>query len=152
MKIAWIYLDKRGATIAALKDYTAMEHILLNHADDVAEAQARKTSIKTGPVRITSNSRNPQGAETRLAATLDAIDLLEERYRGALEYMAWFQPAWDVLSADEQFVLTAFYKCDDDADGDMTKSICDHYHIERTSAFKRKNRALAHLSALLYGC
>ncbi|MDL2317713.1 hypothetical protein LJC74_01280 [Eubacteriales bacterium OttesenSCG-928-A19] len=151
MRIEWVYLDKRAATVAALKDLSAMEFILLNYKDDAEEAQARKTSVKTGPVRITSNSRNPQGAETRLAATLDTIDLLSERYFGALEYMAWFKPAYDMLSADEQYLLTTFYAGGDTSSTDCVELICDHFHIERSTAYNKKNRALSHLVSLLYG-
>lgn len=150
MKIEWKYLDKRAATIAALKDFSAMEFVLLNYEDDEAEAQARKTSIKTGPVRLTANSRNPQGAETRLAATLDAIDLLAERYRSALEYMVWFRPAWDALSENDQYLLGTFY-AGDGSNTECVEQICQHFLIERSSAYNKKNRALARLAALLYG-
>jgi len=64
--------------------------------------------------------------------------------------MAWFRPAWDGLTEDEQFVLNEFYLCDD-AQEDAIGNICDRYHIERTSAYKKKSRALARLAILLYG-
>ena len=46
-------------------------------------------------------------------------------------------------------MLETFYD-----EGDQTGSIydiCDHFNIERSSAYNRKNRAVAHLSVLLFG-
>ena len=68
----------------------------------------------------------------------------------AVEYMAWFQPAWEKLSSDEQYVLQTFY-ADEDAQTSAVYAIADHFHIERSSAYKRKNRALAKFAILLFG-
>ena len=34
---------------------------------------------------------------------------------------------------------------------DSVGEICERFHIERTSAYKRKDRALSRLTLLLYG-
>jgi hypothetical protein len=94
---------------------------------------------------------DPHAGETRLAASLDEIDVLKERYRRALEYMEWFCPAWDALTDDEQFVLSEFYQDDESTQTDTIGNICDRFHIERTSVYKRKGRALTKLATLLYG-
>ena len=73
-----------------------------------------------------------------------------ERYRQAAEYMTWFRPAWKKLSSDEQYVLQTFY-ADEDAQTSAVYAIADHFHIERSSAYKRKNRALAKFAILLFG-
>jgi len=75
---------------------------------------------------------------------------LRERYRQAVEYMDWFKPAWDELSEDEQYVLETFYQNDGSQTG-AVYDICDYFHVERSSAYNRKNRALDHLTTLLYG-
>ena len=77
----------------------------------------------------------------------DEIDTLGERYRQALDFCSWFFPAWDQLSEDERFVLSTFY---DGAD-DPADLVADRFCIERRSAYNKKNRALSHLSMLLYG-
>lgn len=151
MTIAWIYLDKKTAAIDALKDYASMEYIIQNHPDEVEDVRDRMTappsSVPTGMQR----QKDPHVTETRLAASLDEIDVLKERYRRALEYMEWFRPAWDALTEDEQYVLSEFYQSDDYKQIDAVGNICDRFHIERSSAYKKKNRALEHFSLLLYG-
>jgi len=151
MKIAWIYLDKKTAAIDALKDCSSMEYIIQNHADEVKDVRDRMTALPSGVPAGLPRQKNPHAAETRLASSLDEIDVLKERYRRALEYMEWFRPAWDALTDDEQFVLSEFYLNDDGKQIDAVGNICGRFHIERSSAYKKKNRALEHLTTLLYG-
>ena len=55
------------------------------------------------------HAHNPQAGEERILNGIEEIDILKERYRQAVEYMEWFQPAWDQLSEDERYVLDAIY-------------------------------------------
>ena len=77
--------------------------------------------------------------------------VLKERYRQAVEYMDWFKPAWMALSEDERYVLQTFYWNEDERQTDAVYDICDHFNIERSSAYNKKNRAVQHLALLLYG-
>ena len=152
MTIAWIYLDKKSAVVSAIKDYADMEFIINNTPDDIADVRAAMTTAKLPTVSdMPKGSPDPHASEARLAAAIDEIDVIKERYRRALEYMEWFRPAWDALTDDERFVLTEFYREDSGRRGDAINIICGYYHIEQTSAYKKKNRALAKLTTLLYG-
>src|SRR5690625_634103 len=95
--------------------------------------------------------QNPKANENRIAYSIDKIDVLKERLRQAIEYMNWFQPAWDELTEDEQFVLYEFYMVEDQSRTDAVHTICDYFKIERSSAYNKKNRALERLTLLLYG-
>jgi hypothetical protein len=150
MAIAWIYLDKKSAAVDALKDYASMEYIIQNHRDDMDEAETKMNALSSGSVTRLPKQMNPKSGEARLAASIDEIDILKERYRRALEYMEWFQPAWDILSDDERFVLSEFY-WEYESKNDTIGIICDRFGIERSSAYNKKNRALAKLALLLYG-
>ena len=62
--------------------------------------------------------------------------------------------AWvgrQTLSEQERFVLSRFYMDDESKQVDSVGEICERFHIERTSAYKRKDRALSRLTLLLYG-
>ena len=83
--------------------------------------------------------------------TIEEIDLLRERYRQACEYMAWFQPAWDALSEDDRFVLDTFFCSESKYGSGAADAVSDHFSIERSSAYRKKNRALENLTTLLYG-
>ena len=65
--------------------------------------------------------------------------------------MEWFQPAWEMLTEDDKYVLTEFYWEYERKQIDTIGSICERFHIERSSAYKKKNRALEKLATLLYG-
>ena len=78
------------------------------------------------------------------------IDLLKERYKQAVEYMAWFVPCCEELSDDERYILDTFY-LNEDTKTEAVYCICDYFGIERSSAYRYKDKALEHLSTLLYG-
>ena len=110
MSIAWNYLDKRSAAMAALKDYCSMKAILATTAEEIANV--RQDMVRIGGMRFEESAhgaRNPQAGENQILHGIAEIDVLEERKRQAEEFMAWFQPAWDALGEDEKTVLTMFY-------------------------------------------
>ena len=86
----------------------------------------------------------------RLAETLDRIDIYRARYGQAREYMARFLPAWQLLTDDDRFVLEAFFLGDGTQD-EAVQRVCDHFYVERASAYQKKSRALARLTSALYG-
>lgn len=152
MNIAWLYLDKRTAVINALKDFESMDYIIKNTQSEITATQDDMTSLGSPALSdMPKGPHNPHAAENKIVKAMDTISLLNERYQRALEYMAWFRPAWLALSEDEQFVLSRFYMDDESRQADSVCDICDRFHIERTSAYKKKDRALARLTLLLYG-
>ena len=152
MNIIWQYLDKRSAAVNALKDYGSMKHIIDTTDEEISATKDRMISVGS-PVMtdMPKGPHNPQANESRIIAAIDEIDVLKERYRQAVEYMAWFQPAWDALSEDERYVLEAFYWNGDERQTDVVYDVCDRFGIERSSAYNKKNRAVQHLTLLLYG-
>ncbi len=150
MSIIWKYLDKRSAAVDALKDYGSMKFIIENTDDEIKAAYEKMGGISSTKSDGMPHTRNPHAVEDRMIKGIEEIDLLKERYRQAVEYMAWFLPAWEELSEDERYVLETFYS-EDERQTDSIYDICDRFHIERTSAYKKKNRALQKLVTLLYG-
>lgn len=151
MNIVWQYLDKRAAAINALKDYSSMKYIIEHTDEDIATLNEEMSSPASPVINGMPSTHDPKAGEKRLIACINEIDVLKERYRQALEYMDWFQPAWDALTEDEQYVLKEFYLDDEQKQIDAVYNICDRFNIERSSAYNKKNRALQHLALLLYG-
>lgn len=150
MSIIWKYLDKRSAAVDALKDYKSMKFIIDHTDDEIKNAYEKMSGISSPQYDGMPHSHNPQAGEDRIIKGIEEIDVLKERYRQAMEYMAWFLPAWEELSEDERYVLATFYS-DEDSQTNAVYDICDHFGIERSSAYNRKNRALGKLVTLLYG-
>lgn len=149
--IAWKYLNKPSATVAALQDYATMRDIINITPQETKELYDRM--ISTGGRQLTGlpTSWNPQANENRLVKCLDTLDVIQERYRQAVEYMAWFVPAWKELTEDERYVLEAFYGEDNQYGSNAADDVADYFQIERASAYRRKNRALERLTILLFG-
>ena len=119
---------------------------LLNPGGPIAQFKRNRCSISPVEVILLSGVRS----ENQILHEIAEIDVLEERKRQAEEFMAWFQPAWDVLGEDEKTVLTMFY-LSENGKTDAIEEISERFCVERSSAYKKKERALAHLALLLYG-
>lgn len=153
MMIPWMYLNKEAASINALKDYASMEQIIESYADDLTESSEFLTSphsagITTVPKKGSGNIRS---TERRMADAIDRIDVVKERYAKALEYMAWFRPAWDALDEPEQQLLEEFYLEEGKTRAEIVKSLCEKMFCEKSSVYRAKEKALGHLTLLLYG-
>ena len=152
MSIAWLYLDKRNAVINVLKDYEGINYIIKTTPSEIIETQENMSVIGSPALSgMPKGLHDPRAAENRIVKAMDSISLLQERYQRAEEYMAWFLPAWQMLSEQDQFVLRRFYMDDGSKQVDCIGEICERFHIERTSAYKKKDRALSRLTLLLYG-
>ncbi len=152
MNIMWYYLDTRAATIKAVKDYQSMKYIIDSTEETIKNT--REDMVSVGSPVITDMPKgphNPQANENRIINALDKINIAKERYAHAIEYMAWFNPAWQQLSDDEKFVIETYYWNDGMKQTYAIESICERLCIERSSAYNKKNRALERLALILYG-
>lgn len=150
VNITWQYLDKKAATVRALKDYSAMEYIINSSDLEIKDIEDSMVYISSSVISNTPKSKNKNQLEDRIIKSVDKIDILKERYRLAIEYMRWFKPAFNQLSEDELFVLKTFY-LDETLVSSPVYKVCEHFSIERSSAYNKKNKALEKLSLLLYG-
>ncbi len=151
MSIMWKYLDKRSATIAAIKDYDAMQFIINSTDDEIKRAYDKMTSVGSPKWDGMPRTHNPQAGEERILSGIVEIDILRERYRQAVEYMDWFKPAWEQLSEDDRYCLETFYGDANTYGSSAAYYIAEYLHIEQPTAYKRKNRALDRLVVLLFG-
>ena len=120
--------------------------------DDEIKSAYEKASCAGSPGwDCMPHAHNPQAGEERILNTIEEIDILKERYRQAVEYMDWFQPAWEQLTEDERYVLESFYSDVNCYGSNAAYYIASHFGIEQSSAYKRKNRALDRLTVLLFG-
>lgn len=144
--IGWTFLDKRDATVRVLENYDSMKFIIENTSDEIKRVTDKATSVGVPKYDDHVRSGNVHSGEDQVVNTIERIDILKERYRQALEYMAWFEPAWKKLNEDEQYILENLYLNEMDV-----SEICAHFNIERNAFYARKKRALDHLKTLLYG-
>ena len=151
MSIMWKYLDKRSATIAALKDYESMQFIIKHTGDEIRSQQDKMVGMASPNWDGMPHAHNPGATEDRIVNGIEEIDILKERYRQAVEYMEWFQPSWDQLTEDERYVLEVFYMDSNSYGSNAVYYVASYFQVEQTTAYKRKNRALDRLTVLLFG-
>lgn len=150
MHVMTKYIDTKKAAIEALRDYPTMETIINTTTADIKQAVDDATHVSSIPTDSQPRTRNPHAHEERICATLDKIDLYKTRYAQACQYMDWFLPAWAILTDDERTVLEGFFLTDKPKE-QAVNELADHFYIERTSVYTKKNRALSHLARALYG-
>ena len=151
MSIMWKYLDKRSATIAAIKDFDSMRFIIESTQDEVDVVNTKMISTGGSKWDSIPSIHNPKAQEDKIINNIDEVDILLERYNQALQYMAWFQPAWKQLTDEEQYILKNFYSETNSYGCSEVNAIADHLNVEALTVYKRKNRALSRLTVLLFG-
>lgn len=150
MNVLVKYFNKRNGTIEAMNDYGSMKTILQNTDGLIREAYENMEGVGSPKITGLPGAHDPKAGEARLVSGLDDISILRDRYAQAKAYMEWFQPAWDALDEYEQYVLRTFY-LDSVSRCDAIEAICNHFHVERSTAYNKKNKALSRLSVLLFG-
>ena len=151
MNVAWMYLDKKAAAIKAIKDFYCMEQIIRNYESSIEEARTRMTTHGSSVITTKKPSGAESPAETRIAESIDDIDVIKDRYRHALEFLSWFRPAWDALSDNERFILMSLFQSTSSRNAALY-SICNKQFVTRATAYRLKDAALGRLALLLYGC
>ena len=148
--IAWRYIDKNAAVIAAIRDYRDMLFIIDNTPDEAKEVYDKMIAPHSALLTGFPSVCNPRAGEEKLTTEIDKIDLLWVRYGAAVEYMAWFSPAWGMLTETEKTILREYYTPNDtEADTVVHAPSTTGYserHIRRIKA-----KALRRLSVLLFG-
>ncbi|MDF2672433.1 MAG: hypothetical protein K0R09_698 [Clostridiales bacterium] len=107
--IALTYIDKKSATIAAIKDYENMKLIISTTPQEIKEEYENMISINSPGFDDMPKVYNPHVGENKVVHAIDKIDVMFERYSQAVEYMEWFETAFLTLSEEERMVLKEFY-------------------------------------------
>lgn len=152
MHVMTKYIDTYKAAIAALEDYGAMQQIIDTTDQNIKDTYNALTNVSSARLDGMPHAPNPRAGEDRIAATLDKVDAYRARYAQAREYMDWFLPAWAALSEDDRWVLDTFFLAADNvSQEDRVTAIADKFYVERTTAYRKKNRAVTRLATALYG-
>lgn len=144
------YLNKKEGTIKAIRDYEVMKAIMDNTPKDIEQMQRQMTELLSPKLTGLPSAHNPKEGEERLINSINDVDVLCDRYNKAKAYMDWFLPAWNSLTKDEQYILVTFYVTPK-YQVPAVEQVSRVYHIERSTAYNRKNQALEKLSVLLFG-
>lgn len=148
--IAWKYLNKPSATVAAMQDYSTMREIINITPQETKELYDRMVVVGSRRITGVPSGWNPQAGEERLVKSLDTLDVIQERYRQAVEYMGWFEPAWATLTDTEQMVLREFYM-DGNLRSGATARLQERLSYGHSQIDRIRSKALARLSHLLFG-
>lgn len=148
--IASKYINKNAAAVAAIQDYNNMRFIINNTSQEIKDVYEKMTSPRNLKLSGMPSAHNPQAGTDKLADHIDKLDILRERYTQAIEYMAWFEPAWANLSDTEQYILSEFYMYGNQKSGATYRLMDELNRSERTVERLRSN-SLNHLRSLLFG-
>ena len=150
MRIAWKYIDKARAAIAAVRDYGDMRSIINTTPEEIKALCGRMSDPKAANLTGSPGARDPQSGEKKLIEQIDQMDVLQERYRQALEYMAWFEPAWGTLTDTERTVLTEFYASGNQRSGANAR-LQIKLNFAEAQIERIRSKALSRLITLLFG-
>ena len=148
--IAWKYLDKQQAAVNAMKDFENMTCMLTLTPDEIKTIEEDMVSPRGSNIDDMPHVSNLLSHEDMMISSISKLDVLNQRYQQALEFMSWFKPAWDTLCDEEKIILSEFYLVNGkktDAVGNLSEQL----FVDRSNVYRRKDKALEHLSIMLYG-
>lgn len=148
--IAWKYIDKHSAAIAAIRDYSSMRDVINITPQEIKNLYDRMINPRSSKITRMPKTYKPRSGEDTLAVSLDKLDVLQERYRQAIEFMGWFEPAWGSLTDAEQQVLREFYGSGNLRSGATARLQIDLNYSDR-QVERLRNKALSRLSLILFG-
>lgn len=148
--IAWKYIDKTAATVAALRDYDNMRAIINNTPDDIKELREKMASPRTPRLTGMPLAHNPNAGENKITVHIDRLDILRERYNIAVEYMVWFESAWGTLTDREKHILRECYMSESLRGGARLRLAEELSYTER-HIDNLRDKALKRLRILLFG-
>lgn len=148
--IAWKYINKTSATIAALRDYNNMRFVFNNIPDEIKEMHASMTAPRSSNLSGMPSVHNPQAGEGELVAQIDKLDILWGSYYQAIDYMAWFEPAWTALTDTERHILAEFYMGENLKSG-ATYRLVQQLNYSESHVERLRSNALSRLQTLLFG-
>lgn len=151
MSIPWLYLNFKKATEEVLRDYNSMKYIIDNTDEKIKSIREDMSSVQSPSWNGMPKTFNPNANEEKLMNGIDEINMLQERYRQAVEFMDWFLPAWNHLTEDERFMLHEFYMSSPEDQLTARYTVAERFNIDESYSYRKKNRALAKLTTLLYG-
>lgn len=151
MGVRWNYLDKRNGTENVLRDFKDQDYILKTFEQNIKSLEADMENLRLIAYDDPTGLRTKQTSESHIIQCMEEIDAVRQQKKEAEEYMAWFLPAWEQLSEDDRFVLRTFYIDGQNYGSNAAQTVMEHFHIEQSSAYNKKNRALIRLTNLLYG-
>lgn len=148
--IAWEYINKVAATVNAVRDYENMRNVIEITPEEIKEQQGRMVSVGGGSVTVSTGVHDPRSGEKAIASAIDKIDVLTERYKGAVEYIRWFEPAWQKITELERTVLREFYMTGNQRSGANRRLQAELQYSEAQIERLRK-KSLWKFSMLLFG-
>ena len=119
-------------------------------SDEVKAIEEDMVSPRGSNIDDLPHVRNLHSHENMLVSNISKMDVLNQRYKQAVEFMNWFKPAWDTLCEEEQIILSEFYLVAG-SKSDAVENISEQLHIERAQIYRRKDKALNRLTTFLYG-
>jgi hypothetical protein len=150
MRIAWKYINKKDAAIAAIGDYDNMRAIINRTPEETRALFDKMASPASSRLTGMPGARNPHAAEQKMTDGIDRLDILGERYCTAMEFMAWFGPAWETLSDKEQEVMSEFYGSGSLRSGANAR-LQRRLDTSEATIDRIRGRALSRLTTLLFG-
>ena len=150
MSIIWKYIDKSSASINVLRDYDYMKNVVSSVPDTLKEEYSKTFKPASAQISDSPKTHNPLATETRIINYLDKLDVLQERYFQAVEYMRWFSTAWATLTDTEQNILREYYMGGNQRSGANFR-LQDKLSYSEPQIERMRKRALNRLSTMLFG-
>ena len=140
-------MNRKKATLEKLRQYELVRHSLKILPMEIAQLEQESVSLQSG-MAMGSGSRNIRSREQKILRNLKRREELEAALDCSTEWMKTMNYALGKLELPERQVL--YRMVIRPAEGAVDK-LCEELEVEKSSVYRRRDRALEKLAVILYG-
>lgn len=138
----------KNEAIEKLRDYEAKKQCLSSIPAEIRQLKEQYGAIRGSTSDGTPVSGGGSGREDMLLSNIVKREELERALRQAAGWVRLVDAGLEILSQEERLLLDRFYI--HPAKGNVDR-LCEELGVEKSEAYRRKDRALRHFTICLYG-
>lgn len=134
--------------IDSLKMYELKREALRNIPEEIRSLEVAAQSIRSATADGTPVQGGGSGREDRLLSNIVKRQLLEQNLREVKAWVDRMDKSMAKLSDEERLILDRFYI--NQYTGSVSR-LCEELCLEKSAVYDRKEKALRHLTVIMYG-
>lgn len=135
--------------VEKLRRYDAVRRAVINIPEEIARLKAEYTAIGAGLPELLPGNRDERKREDRLMNNIVCRQELQNALEQARQWMDTVSRALSGLDPEERFVLHQMYIC---PCTDAVEHLCEKLELEKSSIYRRRDKALQKFTIAMYGC
>lgn len=141
-------MNWKQEAVEKLRRYDSMRRAVINIPEEISRLKGEYSAIGTPALERIAASQDPRRREDRMMDNIVCRQELQWSLEQARQWMETVSRALGVLDPEERFVLHQLYMYPQTGG---VEQICEKLGVEKTSVYRRRDKALQKFTIAMYG-